>query len=73
MNPKKTKNEDEKYAILDFLAQMKYEPALEYTESVLKKDPKEFYWQNYFIFGKYILQKIQNAGKRDFISLVFRK
>ena len=35
------------------LAQMKHAPALELCGTVLKADPKEYYWQSVFVFGQY--------------------
>lgn len=41
-----------RYSILNLLAQMQYEPALEFSDEILKKDPEQYYWQSIFIFGK---------------------
>lgn len=60
-------DEDERYSILDMLAQMKYEPALSRAEGILHLDYKEYYWKPIFIFGKmgdqavpFLLSKIDN-------------
>ncbi len=48
----KTVDEDMRFNILNLLGQMQYEPALPKTEEILRKDPKEYYWQPIFIYGK---------------------
>ncbi len=45
-------DEDKRYAVLDLLAEMQYEPALSRTEDILRLDFKEYYWKPVFIFGK---------------------
>jgi hypothetical protein len=48
----KTTDKEKRFDILNFLAQMQYEAALPKTEEILKQDPKNFYWQTIFVFGK---------------------
>lgn len=49
----KATGEDERLSLLLLLARMKHAPALDLCGSVLKADPKEFFWQSVFVFGQY--------------------
>lgn len=49
----KTSEQMTRFNIIDLLAQMQYEPALPKTIEILRQDPKELYWQNVLVFGKY--------------------
>lgn len=60
-------DEDERYSILDLLAEMQYEAALSRSEDILELDFKEYYWKPIFLFGKmgdkavpFLLSKIDN-------------
>lgn len=62
-----TPDKDKRFNILNLLGQMQCEAALSKTEEILKLDPKEFYWQSIFIFGKmgdksvpFLLEKIND-------------
>jgi hypothetical protein len=48
----KAKDAEERYGLLDLLAQMQYEPALPRTIEILKMDPTPDSWQPVFVFGK---------------------
>ena len=48
----KTADKEMRFNILNLLSQMQHEAALPKTEEVLKQDPKQFYWQSIFVFGK---------------------
>jgi hypothetical protein len=61
---------DSRFDLLNLLAQMQYEPALPRTEAVLKLDPRQFYWQSVFVFGKmgdravpFLLTKISDKDR----------
>ncbi len=45
-------DEGKRFDILNLLGQMQCEDALPKTEEILRQDPKEFYWQSVFVFGK---------------------
>ena len=47
-----TTDKEMRFNILNLLSQMQCEAALPKTEEVLGQDPKEFYWQSIFVFGK---------------------
>jgi len=60
----------ERFNIIDLLGQMQYQPALPITEEILKRDPKEFYWQSIFVFGKmgdkavpFLLERINDKDR----------
>ena len=57
-----------RFGFLNYLAQMQYPAALPKSVELLKKDPKTFYWQNVFFFGKmgdkgipFLLEKMSDA------------
>lgn len=63
-------DEETRFGILNLLAQMQYEPALPRMESVLRQDPKKYYWQSILVFGKMddkavplLLRKINDPDK----------
>jgi len=65
-----TTEEDERFSILNLLAQMQYEPALPLMAEILEKDPDEYYWQQFFIFGKmgdkavpFLLSKLDDENR----------
>jgi hypothetical protein len=65
-----TSDKDKRFSILNLLGQMQCEAALSKTEEILKLDPKEFYWQPIFIFGKmgdksvpFLLKKINDKDR----------
>ena len=47
-----TSDKDKRFDILNLLGQMRYEPALQRAEELLRQDPKSLYWQSIFVFGK---------------------
>jgi HEAT repeat protein len=47
-----TADREMRFNLLNLLAQMQCEAALPKMEEVLKQDPKQFYWQCIFVFGK---------------------
>ena len=49
----KTEGENERFEILNLLAQMQYEPALPVAMQIMEVYFKQFYWKPIFIFGKY--------------------
>lgn len=49
----KAADRDDRLSLMLLLAQMKHAPALELCGTVLKADPKEYYWQSVFVFGQY--------------------
>ncbi len=70
-------NEEMRFEILNLLGQMQYEAALPKTEEVLKKDPKSFYWQPIFVFGKmgdkavpFLMQKINDPDRNVRINAI---
>lgn len=48
---RETEDTDKRFAILNYLAQMKYEPALKEMETLLRVDPREQYWMPIFVFA----------------------
>lgn len=65
-----TTSKEKRFNILNLLGQMQYEAALPKTEEVLKKDPKQFYWQSILVFGKmgnkavpFLLEKISDKDR----------
>ncbi|MBU4262075.1 MAG: HEAT repeat domain-containing protein [Proteobacteria bacterium] len=59
-----------RYYMFDLLAQLQYLPALPAAIEILQQDPKTFYWQSVFIFGKYgdaavpfLLSKINDSNQ----------
>jgi len=42
----------QRFYLLDALAEMRYAPALERAEEILRIDPHQEMWQAYFVFGK---------------------
>jgi len=63
-------NEEQKFEILNLLAEMQYTPALDKTRDVLKLDFHKYYWQSIFIFGKmgdksvpFLLKQIKDKDK----------
>lgn len=59
-----------RYNLLSLLAQLKYKPAIPLSAEVLKLNPKQYYWQSIFIFGKYgdlaipfLLKKTNDSDK----------
>jgi len=58
-----------RYYLLDCLAQIQYRRAIPETTEILGKDPKRYYWQAVFIFGKYgdlaIPFLLKNIGDED--------
>lgn len=66
----KDKDELTKYEIISLLAEMQYDKALPEMEVILKKDPRQYYWQSWFCFGtmgdksiSYLLKKINDPDK----------
>jgi len=64
-----TSDKDMRFNILNLLGQMQCEAALAKSEEILKQDPKEFYWQSIFVFGKmgdkavpFLLQRINDKN-----------
>jgi len=60
-----------------FLAQMQYEAALPRTGEILKLDPKEYYWQSIFIFGKmgdkavpFLIEKINDPDRNVRVNAI---
>lgn len=49
---KTAKDKEERFVLLDQLAQMRYEAALSEAGEILGLDHKQYYWQSIFIFGK---------------------
>ena len=47
-----SKDENMRFGLLSYLAQMQSEAILPKTEDILHKSPKEYYWQSYFVYGK---------------------
>ncbi len=65
-----TRDKEMRFNVLDLLAQMQCEAALPKTEEVLKQNPKEFYWQSIFVFGKmgdkavpFLLKRINDTDR----------
>ena len=65
-----TPDKEKRFDILNLLGQMHCEAALPKTEEVLKEDPKEYYWQPIFVFGKmgdkavpFLLTKINHRNR----------
>ena len=65
-----TTDKNTRFSILTLLGQMQCEAALPTMEEVLRKDPREFYWQSIFVFGKmgdkavpFLLQKIGDKNR----------
>jgi hypothetical protein len=65
-----TTDKEKRFDILNLLGQMQYEAAMPKAEEVLKQDPKEFYWQSIFVFGKmgdkalpFLLERINNKDR----------
>lgn len=46
------KDPEERFPLLVYLGQSRYEPGLPLMEEVLRKSPDQFYWQSIFVFGK---------------------
>ena len=58
---------ERRFDTLNLLVQVQCEDAIPKTEEILKKDPKEYYWQSIFIFGKlgdksvpFLLERVNN-------------
>lgn len=47
-----TKDKDMRFNLLNLLSQKQNEAVLSKSEEILKLDPKQYYWQSIFIFGK---------------------
>ena len=47
-----TSDKEMRFSILNLLGQMRYEPALQRAEELLKQDPKDLFWQCILVFGK---------------------
>jgi len=47
-----TSDKEARFDLLNLLGQMQCEAALPAAEEILKQDPKEYYWQSIFVFGK---------------------
>jgi HEAT repeat protein len=65
-----TMDKEKRFDILNLLSQMQCEAALPRTEEVLQQDPKEYYWQSVFVFGKmgdksvpFLLKRINNKER----------
>jgi hypothetical protein len=65
-----TVDKEMRFNILNLLGQMQCEAALPKMEEVLRKDPREFYWQSIFIFGKmgdkavpFLLQRVSDKDR----------
>ncbi|NLF07519.1 MAG: hypothetical protein GX594_06000 [Pirellulaceae bacterium] len=65
-----TTDKEIRFNILNLLGQMQCEAALPKMEEVLRKDPREFYWQSIFVFGKmgdkavpFLLQKVGDKNR----------
>jgi hypothetical protein len=63
-------DKEKRFDILNSLGQMQFAAALPKAEEVLKQDPREFYWQSIFVFGKmgdkavpFLLTKISDADR----------
>ncbi len=72
-----TRDQEKRYVLLDFLAQMQYEAALPRTGEILKLDPKEYYWQSIFIFGKmgdkavpFLIEKINDPDRNVRVNAI---
>lgn len=65
-----TTDNEMRFNILNLLGQMQSEAALPKMEEVLRHDPREFYWQSIFVFGKmgdkavpFLLQEISDKDR----------
>lgn len=67
---KETSDPMMRFNLLDLLAQLQYKPAISLSVEILKLDPKQYYWQSIFVFGKYgdraipfLLEKANDSNK----------
>jgi hypothetical protein len=65
-----TTDKEMRFNILNLLGQMQCETALPKMEEVLRQDPREFYWQSIFVFGKmgdkavpFLLERVNNKDR----------
>jgi len=68
---------DKRFEILNLLGQIQFETALPKTEEVLQLDPKEFYWNSIFVFGKmgdkavpFLLERINHKDRNVRVNVI---